>query len=247
MALPEILTKLFPPSPVVLLDLARHDLDDATLMAIARADYGYLADEAFTQLCLIRQTGAISTQSTFQLWEVLALTRWCDPDTSESTSDLAGRRGHRARLFACAVLLRTLFDLGDDDDAIDSTWAKCLVSAGALGDSFAKAIASFATWRYLKLQHPHDALWLAMVLLVSSLRLEAGLVPDSVIEQIADWVLTHEELSWNDRSSNPRPLPFSIAYGFWLPVVAELDQRCAKIETAAVREKVQLCSLFINP
>src|ERR1700677_4871866 len=138
MDIPAELIAAFPPSADLLLDLARRQTDDAMLMEIARADYGYLADTMLAELRPIRDKGIIPAPMDWQLQEVLSLTRNSNPEVPDLPPfepGPAGRRGHLIRVFACAVLLRAAADPAnkDIDPADDLTLAHGLVSANAMG------------------------------------------------------------------------------------------------------------------
>lgn len=109
MDIPAPLIDAFPPNPDLLQERARRHVDDVMLTWIARADYGYMADEMMSELRPIRDTGVVPAPMHWQLREVFALTRWCNPEEPEMPPfepGPTGRRGHYTRLFACAVLLR---------------------------------------------------------------------------------------------------------------------------------------------
>lgn len=73
MDVPSGLMEAFPPTANLLFDRARHNVDDTMLMEIARADYGYLANEMMAELRPIRD-GIIPVPMGGHLREVLELT-----------------------------------------------------------------------------------------------------------------------------------------------------------------------------
>src|SRR5438105_8799957 len=80
MDLPVELIKAFPPTPDLLLDLARRPMDDAMLLEIAKADHAHMTDAVLAELRPIRDKGIIPAPIHWQLREVLELTRWSNPE-----------------------------------------------------------------------------------------------------------------------------------------------------------------------
>jgi hypothetical protein len=186
MAIPAALLTAFPPSADLLMDCVRRHTDDATLMEVARADYGIRAREIMAELRPIRDDGVIPGRIGPDLSEVLCLTRFCDPETPDPhpfATAPTGRTGHVARIFACAVLLRARAEpahahLGTADDA---TLAQCLASAKVLGEKFSVAAASFLTWRIDRIVLDSEPLLFAFGLLLLAVRLRSGRFADSVL------------------------------------------------------------------
>jgi hypothetical protein len=259
-AIPAALVALFPPSADLLLDRARRQMDDTMLMQVARADYGEMADEMFAELRPIRDKGIIPAPMHGQLREVLALTRWCNPEMPESPPfepGPTGRSGHQIRLFACAVLLRGAAEPPNEhiDGTEDSSLALSLTSAKVLGEEMSEAAARFLTWRIPRLRMEScgesDPLLFALGLLLLAIRLRAGRITELVLRSAAEWVLA-VELLWRQASgpddpSDPRPAAFSLQSGFWQPLAAELINEAAAIRAHDVRENVQLCALLLEP
>lgn len=151
MELPPSLRECFPPSATELLKLARSHIDDEMLLQIARADHGSGADKAFAALRVIRDEGIVPRPVSYELSEVLCLSRWHDLhawNVSRDHTDPLMTRGHFIRFFACAALLHAKADpsLEFPEDSIDSDFAMCLQSAGMLGDDFNKVFGSWLTW-----------------------------------------------------------------------------------------------------
>jgi len=248
MVIPRELIIAIPPSPDLLLERARRRTDDWMLMEIARADYGQMADEMMAQLRPIRDKGIVPSPMDGQLIEVLSLTRWCNPEAPNSPPfepGPSGHRGHQARFFACAVLLRS----GREPASADSTLALGLASAKVLGDEMSEAIGRFLTWQLMNLQIDHEPLLFAVGLLVVATRLRAGRITDAELGKVAEWVLEEESLdrgAFPSRSVEPRPLAFSIQQGFWRPLAEEIKCEAATIAAEDVRTKLQLCSLLLE-
>jgi hypothetical protein len=256
MDVPAALTAAFAPSADLLLHRARRQIDDAMLMEIASADYGHMADEMMTELRPIRDEGIIAAPMHWQLSEVLRLTRWCNPERPNPhpfKPGPTGRSGHQIRLFACAVLLRAEAALPNEniDSSEDSTLAQCLSSARVLGEEMSEATARFLTWWLPHMVSYSEPLLFDLALLILALRLRSGRIPDRVLDDVAEWVLD-EDARWQKEiaprdPSYPKPIAFSLQSGFWQPLAAELRDEAATIRTAAVRDKIELCALLLEP
>ncbi len=254
MELPDALIAAFPPSATLLLDLARRQTDDVMLAEIARADYGCQADEMMAELRPIRDMGVVPAVIPWQLWEVLELTRYSNPESPNPPPfepGPTGRRGHLTRLFACAVLLRAEAEHEEDDVTWDSTLAQCLASAKVLGEEMSDAAARFLTYRVTRRDKrcPEPTL-LALGLLILAARLRAGRIAEPVLGTIADWVLARESLERVEFPPNPgepRPSWFSLQVGFWQPLAAELSDVAKAVRDDVVQTNLQLCALLLEP
>ena len=251
MVIPPALLTRFRPARDGLLNHVCRATDDATLAVISQADYGLGADEALADLRAIRDSHALPAEMSFLVGEVLSLTRFSNPDAHP---------GHQARLFACAVLLQ----IDADADAAnpvdlryliiptldDATLAQSLVSARVLGPDSSEALATFLTW-WLTHQSLDGLRCLlpALGLLVLSLRLQVQRFDEPTLGQIADWVLSLENLDHADLPSRPglpRPQPFGIQCGYWEPLMAELAAAGATLEAEEVRINIELCGLLVD-
>ncbi len=280
MDVPAALIAAFPPSATLLLDLARRPIDNDMLLQVARADYGNMIDEMMAELRPIRDEGIIPFPMHWQLKEVLSLTRWCNPEVPNRPPfepGPTGRRGHQIRLFVCALLLRAKaeraidipepFDretcvrvlmraqaeraIDDIDNSEDSSLANCLVSAHVLGEEMSLAAARFLTWLIPRTWYWSDPLLFSLALLILATRLRTGRIPDAVLGDAANWVLS-EESCWRtffgpDNPADPRPAPFSVGSGFWQPLAAELHREAETVRTEDVRTKLQVCELILEP
>ena len=259
MEIPSSLLTAFPPSANLLLDHIRPHVDDAMLMFIAKADYGQLANEMFTQLRPIRDTGSIPAPMGW-LSEVLELTRWtqCQPEAPPMWSSTEESRCHLTRLFACAVLL-----LANEvpacryyDSSQDSTLAQCLSSTKALGEVMSKALACFLTWKLSRTEiQSEEMLLFALGLLTLATRLRFNRFTDQKLGEIAEWVLAEEgkwRLAHRDRwlyeanTHDPMPALYSLQQGFWNPLVVEFKNNATAILSDKVRTHVLLCGLLIE-
>lgn len=248
---PAPLLTAFPPSPNLLLDLARRRTDDAMLWEIARADYGWEADRAMKELRLIRDSGTIHAPISWPLAEVLGLSRYHDPDRPNPPPfepGPSGRVGHQIRLFACAVLLRIQAEFEEErgGESLDPTLAACLISAGRLDDRVGEAVARFLTWRIAG-GKPHQESWMmALGLLILATRLRGKRRAGVPLGAVAGWVFERESL---DRRGRPggRPRPFGIAQGMWRPLADELNGAARAAADAAVCADLDLCALLLDP
>lgn len=244
MNLPPDLLAAFPPSKTALLDRVRRDVDDDMLRVISRADYGERADELLPQLVQFRDTGQLPEPMEFWLHEVLALTRWCDPDRPELSSfgySPNGISGHWTRLFVCAALLRADAEPAVDvEDGATSTLAQLLVSASVMESSVNEVIGQFLTWRLMEVDRPWEEPVFALALLVVAVRLRVGRLSEQTIGVFAERVLVSDAIH-------------QVQYGalkfwqqHWSPLTAELRHEAAAFTDAVVREDLLLCAGLIE-
>jgi hypothetical protein len=253
MDIPASLVAAFPPSPDLLLDCARRDIDAGILMDIAMADYGYKANEALAELRPICDQGIIPAPMGFLASEALTLTRWCDPENPESppfAPGPTGRRGHQARLFACAVLLRAVAQPANAnvDNVEEATLAQCLASAKVLGEEFSEAIARFLTWRLPNLPIGYDRVYFAVGLLVLAIRLSSGRFGEPELAAAAEFVLSEEAAfrrEFPTDPTNPIPAAFGLESGYWQPLATELTNAAARIVSVEVRMNLLLCEMLL--
>ena len=262
MEIPAALVTAFPLSRDGLFNRVARDTDDAMLAVIARADYGIGADEALAELQAVRDSGVLPARLSGLAWEVLGLTRFADPDAPNAPPfdpGPSGSAGHQARLFAGALLLWLDADAATRVDPRypiiptldDATLAQSLVSAGVLGPTSSEPLATFLTW-WLTGQSPPGLRCLlpALGLLILALRLRAHRFDEATLGEFAAWVLTLEKPDYADlpgRPDLPRPQPFGVQSGFWVPLMAELAAGAATLEAEEARTIVQLCGLLIDP
>ena len=110
-----LLDGLSPDPDACCMKYLRH-IGDEVLHFIARADYGYDADENFHRLKKIRDGKAIERPLPWPPREVLELTRWANPhskDWLQQQHGLSLREGVLAVVFSCAVLMRAYGDVGN--------------------------------------------------------------------------------------------------------------------------------------
>jgi hypothetical protein len=255
MDIPAELMAAFPPSADLLLDSLRRAIDDAMLTEIARADYGHMADEMLAELRPIRDSGIIPAPMQGQLAEVLALTRWCNPEVPDPPPfepGPTGRRGHQTRLFACAVLMRGALnpENEDCDGSEDSTLAQSLTSAKVLGAEMSEAVARFLTWRLPRMKYCSDPPLFALGLLILATRLGPERFPEPALAKVAEWVVAEESLHRQAipaGNTEPIRLAFSIQSGFWQPLATELSEKAEAVREEGVRHSIQLCNLLLEP
>lgn len=255
MNIPSALMVAIPPAAELLLDRARRQVDYGMLTEMATADYGFKADEIFGELRHIRDTGIIPASMPGQLAEILSLTRWSNPEAPNARPFEPGptaRRGHQIRQFACAVLLRAAAEPANQniDCADGSTLAQCLVSAKVLGEEMSEAAARFLTWRIPHMTGCSEPLLFALGLLILAIRLRSGRIDEPLLGNMAEWVLAeelHARQAFSSNSADPAPTAFSVRYGLWQPLAAELLSDAEAIRTDDVRTNIQLCSLLLQP
>ena len=195
-----ILEKLNP-APDALLDVLIPLVDDAMLKDMAQADYGQDAVEHLTQLYRVRDEHLLVTEDLWCPHEVLALTRWHEPDQHLAESDPDYRRQHIMRAFACAALLQSY----DNHD----TLAQLLASLAVLGRPLQEAALRFIAWRvqnvlpYGETDHPFSVLALLILVLqtqgdLTVAELEALIDYLYVVEAEAreDWKVQYPLAPW---------------------------------------------------
>ena len=96
-----ILEKLNP-APDALLSALMPLIDDTMLQEIARADYGEDEDKHLAQLRRVRDDQALVSEQSWYPHEVLALTRWSEPEHDWAEFDPQYLRHHIMRAFSCA-------------------------------------------------------------------------------------------------------------------------------------------------
>lgn len=166
--------------------LFRAHVDDAALRVIAEADYGWGADECFALLVPLRDGGGLPAES-FQLQEVLELTRWWEPGE-------AG--GHWTRLFACAALVRVaaIPEWAPYISSENATFIQLIDSAMALGRDVCRFAASLLAWRFLKAPpQDEDRPFLAFGILLLAAYLERSEEKGPWLRELAEWVEAEEE------------------------------------------------------
>lgn len=259
MTIPSELYSAFPPDANALVDFTRRFVDDQMLKEIANADYGCGADDYFKALKEIRDSGVMP--GSFKWWpkEVLELSRWKEPNELEEYEEtirpkplkhrnakvripISPRmRGHRIRLFACAVLL--WFAEDDNDGRVESTLAQGLESAKYLGaeanSAFARSLAA-AEEKY----YSRERWFWVLSLLVLKLRLESSSADESSLRAVTKWVLEEESAYSESRrpshSGEWPPVPFGVGLGYWKSLFDEIAEFAKAVHSEDVREKIIL-------
>lgn len=238
----------FPPSNYRLLDVARRSVDDSALRTISEADYGIGAEAHFAELRSIRDSGIVPSPLTSG--EVLALTVYSEPVFSQPHGDARepdglDERGHRARAFACAVILRAEFE-GCGGAIAETAVAQCLASARVLGgEEVNAAVGSFLTWA-MPLVDDADRWLYALGLLIAASRIASSQFTEDDLAEAAAWVLAEERMSREPMHGLEQPpAAFGLQQGFWNPLASELIERTARIQSLAVRDDLQLLGRFV--
>ena len=143
--------------PDALLNAIRPLVDVAILKKIADADYGHGAEENLAILKTIRDDGMLPIPLEWFPHEVCALTRWETPKKDD-------RRGHIARLFACAILLRAALDGETEVMGVTDTLIVALESAAVLGVDFVHAYVRWAASGIDKADTDNDFIGASIVL-----------------------------------------------------------------------------------
>lgn len=247
MRLPEAFLKAFPPSENRLFEILRPAVDNDMLKDIAMADYGYQGEDMYQQLRVIRDRGEIPEQFDGQLDEVLALTRWSDPDKPNSPPfrpGPTGEKGFVTRLFACALLMRQKIT---SNEAWGCDVAISVASAGRVGPDYDEALARYLTYRLGLLACLNDRSFTQLGLLAISLRHRSANLSEQDLEALADLLLDAQSGSTRLDAfdpADPRPADFSVQQGFWEPIVAQLNDQAVQVNPK-LSEKLQLCTLLV--
>jgi hypothetical protein len=213
------------------------------LEEIAGVDYGHKADQYLAGLRAIRDNGIIPKSMGWQRAEVLELIRWCNPDDPAQKPGAPGRRGHQMRVFSCAVLLLAAAEEGGGDSD-EATLAQCLASAKVLGEEMNSAAASFMTWG-ISCFSSNDRWLFALGLLVVAMRFRNDRISDRMLGDVAEWFLDEEtkfrrEWQAGFTPAAPPPAAFGLTYGFWNPLIAELDENAANVASRDVHSNLEL-------
>ena len=182
------------PSPDALLELLCPRVDDAMLLHIAEADYATAVAENLSALRPIRDARDIPSPLAWYPREVLALTRWSEPDDPprEGPDRL---RSHVARAFACAVLIRAGADAANDGivelNGENTTAAQLVASAIALGPEVQRAALRLLAWR-MQPDGRGERPFFAFAILVLACVLGRDCFPEPVLAAMADGVITEE-------------------------------------------------------
>jgi hypothetical protein len=145
------------PSPDVLLNAIRPQIDDSMLQEIAEADYGDDAYEHRAALQQIRDSGKVFAPIEWVPAEVLELIRWSQPEDPNWKPGSTGIRGHWMRAFSCAALLRMAGEPENSDRfGVDNqTMAPLVESSLILGREVCEAAVGFLAWRFSTLPPVH--------------------------------------------------------------------------------------------
>jgi hypothetical protein len=222
--------------------IAAH-VDDGMLAAIAAADYGFGTEANLVRLDALRDSGEMPD---FNAQEVLALTRWAEPDW-ENWSGPKGARGHWMRAFACAGLLRAREDEGKWG-ALNDTLGQMLASLDALNAGLEREAAAFLAWRMGQFDCADDGAFFGIGLLWCALR--GGVADDRTLVALCEWTVAQEECkpALGDAEA-PRWL-LSKAYGqrlqTWEIIGAELARMDLSSHSPQARDWIRLIGTSLS-
>lgn len=215
------------PDPDALLDWLRRQVDEATLVEIAQADYGMEFSENLACLRAVRDTGRVPVPMGWPPCEVLALVRWREPDDDA---------GHVERAFACAVLLRGAADPGNqsrDPLATPDTVAQLLASVAALGPKAEQAALRFFAWLAPRLPEAHHHpgyLALAVGLLAAAVDPPPA---DDRLQELGWWVIETVE---SERSGWYGEAYTGLRYEAWQRLAVRMRERVERLPPGDGRE-----------
>lgn len=222
--------KAFKPDGDALLRRISAHIDDATLELIANQDPvgGDSRRTKFMNVLRdIRDGGGLKKQSDFASWdkfheqdvtEILEFSRFAEPDAAQSSiRPSPGTRGHWARAFACAVLLRSYADpevrsttAGNFDDAIIQLIesVRCL-DAGLEPETMAE-LAWFITRadgdRFVD-KVDHDQTAFAGIGILSLAVGSKNMVSQDSVMKLTDWLIAEEKRAFDERGESVGDFP----------------------------------------
>ncbi len=237
-------------------------LDAHDLRLIARADYGWKADEHFAGLQRFAAAG-------FKLFrwhplDVLELTRW---DTSPHDSRCEQR--HWCHAYACAALLRALGEPESQDRVYgqNTSLAGLIDSLVALGDfplarpkrmlvaSLDEMAAAFLAWLIPSLPPEvcNEAAFFGLGLLWFALAVD---VPDAALVTLGDWIMIAEDdaaprwrLELGERTPGRWLLDgtdFGLRHDLWREIGRRLPGRLQRRHGPVVIETVELIAAMVG-
>lgn len=210
------------PSGTALLAWLGPRVDDTLLHEIAGADYGHNQNIYFQALVPIRDRQDIPAPLPWEPREVLNLTRWSEPHEPSQGFYSMGTRGHLARAFSCAVLLKAADDLLTRDyiDAENDTLIQMIASVLHLGNEATEAASRFLCWRILRLPlFDGEAPFFTLALLLLRAALFRPGDDGTDLKLLADWV-GREEMRSRRMLTNSSTIPEE-----WLLGLTTFDQR----------------------
>jgi hypothetical protein len=192
------------PSPDILLDVLRPNIDDSMLEEIAKADYGADVEEHLAGLRRIRDERLILNPSSWEPTEVLRLIRWSQPEIPDWKPGATGTQGHWMRAFSCAVLLRSFAEPDNWEyfDGENQTAVQLVESAIKLGREVAEAALRFFAWMLDREPRVHeldgeDRPFFALALFILAVHLAKTTEDSSRISELAALVEEETELFQN--------------------------------------------------
>ncbi len=168
-------------------------MNDALLLEVARANYGYHVDEHLRELVQIRDTGDVPVPIPWEPVEVLRLTSYARPDDTQYNQLLGIDRmgSHTMRAFACACLLTEATNpLGrDHSDSVEYYLIGLIESAMVLGPDVEYGLIRFLAWGIDHLDTYEDRAPFAYALLVGAACRDRNEYPEELLGKLVDWVL----------------------------------------------------------
>ncbi len=184
-------------------------VDDAMLLEIAEADYGYRANQHLAPLLQIRRTARVDNALQWEPLEVLNLIHWSEPDDPEWQPSSQGRRGHLMRAFSCAALLvgRAHPDEGGQIVEEVSTLIQLVRSCEVIADEALREISRLLAWRMVDRSFHElgeERPFFGIALLLAQVQMKSPTMSAAGMIAIADWVAA-EEVRWRTEGHGPAP------------------------------------------
>lgn len=227
---PAWLLQVYPPDPTGLLTFYRARVDRAMLVEISEADYGSDQEEHLAALERIWTGGEVPAPMAWEPHEVLALTRWSEPEDPEWKPGATGPRGYRMRGFACTVLLCAAYLPANEGyfDGENQTLVQLLDSVRAAEPDGWPVLGGFLTALLARDNLGEDRAFVAFALLL------VALLDDLPPRAESDWV---ELAAWVEaEEAAVRAAPYWCAPPHaeqWLFGVSYFDQRTTRWKALA--------------
>ena len=227
---PAWLLQAYPPDATGLLSFYRARVDRAMLVEISEADYGYDQEVHLAALERIWSRGEVPAPMQWEPREVLALTRWSEPEDPEWKPGATGPRGYRMRGFACTVLLCAAYLPANEGyfDGENQTLAQLLDSVRAAESDGWPVLGRFLTALLALDRLGEDRAFVAFALLL------VALLDDLPPRAESDWV---ELVAWVEAEEVAvRAAPYWCAPPHaeqWLFGVSFFDQLTARWKALA--------------
>ena len=233
---PAWLLQAYPPDPTGLLSFYRARVDRAMLVEISEADYGSDQEAHLAALEIIWARGDVPAPMQWEPHEVLALTRWSEPDDPEWKPGATGPRGYRMRGFACTVLLCAAYLPANEGhfDGENQTLAQLLDSVRAAESDGWPVLGGFLTALLARDNLGEDRAFVAFALLL------VALLDDLPVRAESDWVKLAAWVEAEEAAVRAAPYWCAPPHAHqWLFGVSFFDQRTTRWKALAAQARTR--------